>query len=137
LIDLGGHRIELQINGCCVLLAGNELPWFAPAADMKNCPPREADANELRIALSHSPDQFAWARHWEFDLLLAGHTHGGQCRLPIVGPIVAPSRHGVHYASGTFFESPTVMHVSRGISGTTPLRYNCPPELAKLTLIGS
>ena len=53
----------------------------------------------------------------------------------LVGPIVAPSRYGVRYASGTFFESPTVMHVSRGISGTTPLRYNCPPELAKLTLV--
>lgn len=137
LIDLGGRRVELQVNGCSVLLAGNELPWFAPAADMSDCRPREADANELRIALSHSPDQFAWARRWDFDLLLAGHTHGGQCRLPVVGPIVAPSRYGVRYASGTFFESPTVMHVSRGISGTAPLRYNCPPELAKLTLIGS
>ncbi len=135
LIDLGGRRVASQINGCRVLLAGNELPWFAPAADMTDHPPREARADELRIALSHSPDQLAWARRWDFDLLLAGHTHGGQCRLPIVGPIVAPSRHGVRYASGTFFENPTVMHVSRGISGTTPVRYNCPPELAKLTLV--
>ena len=47
------------------------------------------------FCLSHSPDQFAWARRWDFDLMLAGHTHGGQICLPIVGPIVCPSWHGV------------------------------------------
>ena len=66
--------------------------------------------------------------------MLAGHTHGGQVRLPWIGAIVAPSRHGVRYASGTFFEPPTVMHVSRGLSAEKPLRWNCAPELTKLTL---
>ena len=67
----------------------------------------------------------------------AGHTHGGQIRLPIVGPIVAPSRYGVKYASGLFHEPPTLMHVSRGVCGVHPLRFNCPPELALLTLVSN
>jgi predicted MPP superfamily phosphohydrolase len=47
---------------------------------------------------------------------------------------VAPSLHGVKYASGTFHEGATVLHVSRGLSGLHPLRWNCPPELTKLVL---
>jgi uncharacterized protein len=101
---------------------------------MPSCPPRTADGSQLRILLSHSPDQFAWARRWDFDLMLAGHTHGGQIRLPIVGPVVCPSRHGVKYAGGTFYSYPTLMHVSRGISAEAPIRLNCRPELSRLVL---
>lgn len=134
LINLGGRFLEAEICGESVLLAGNELPWIAPAADMTFAPSRRADGRPLRILLSHSPDQFAWAKEHDFDLMLAGHTHGGQIRFPIVGPIVAPSRHGAKYASGTFYESPTLMHVSRGVTGLLPVRYNCPPELTRLVL---
>jgi uncharacterized protein len=84
--------------------------------------------------LAHTPDRLRWAREHEIDLVIAGHTHGGQIRAPLLGPIVAPSHHGVRYASGTFFESPTLMHVSRGVSGLTPLRWNCSPEITRLVL---
>jgi predicted MPP superfamily phosphohydrolase len=84
--------------------------------------------------LAHSPDQFGWAQANEVDLMLAGHNHGGQVCLPLLGPIVAPSLHGVRYGSGTFRAGNTVMHVSRGTSSLTPLRWNCPPEIAVLTL---
>jgi uncharacterized protein len=133
-VDLGGCWKRLEVNGAEIVLAGNELPWFKPAAEMSDCPARPTELRQLRILLSHSPDQFGWARRWDFDLVLAGHTHGGQIRLPIVGPIVAPSLHGVKHASGTFFSSPTLMHVSRGISAEEPIRLNCPPELTKLVL---
>ena len=53
--------------------------------------------------------------------MLAGHTHGGQIRMPITGPILAPSLYGTKYASGTFYEVPTLLHVSRGVSGLTPV----------------
>jgi predicted MPP superfamily phosphohydrolase len=66
--------------------------------------------------------------------MLAGHTHGGQICFPLIGPILAPSHYGVRYAAGTFDLPPTLMHVSRGVSGLQPLRFNCPPELAKLVL---
>jgi predicted MPP superfamily phosphohydrolase len=84
--------------------------------------------------LAHTPDQIEWARVHDFDLMLAGHTHGGQIQLPGFGAVLSPSRYGVEYAEGTFYEHPTLMHVSRGISGTRQLRLNCPPELTKLIL---
>ncbi len=134
LIDLGGRWQTIEIHGQPILLAGNELPWFAPAADLKSCPRPPRHGRLLRIAVAHSPDQYPWAQSYDFDLLLAGHTHGGQIRFPVIGPVFSPSRFGVKYCAGTFYEDPTLMHVSRGISGTRPLRFNCPPEITKLTL---
>ena len=115
-----------------MLLAGNELPWFKPAADPRTFPPRSEVP--LRIVLAHSPDQLEWARQADGDLMLAGHTHGGQIRLPLIGPVLSPSLKGVHYASGLFYEPPTILNVSRGLSGEVPLRMNCTPEIVHLTL---
>jgi predicted MPP superfamily phosphohydrolase len=128
-----GPKADLN-SGAHVLLAGNELPWFRNVPDMSECPQAIEGRRPLRLLLSHSPDQIVWARRHGFDLVLAGHNHGGQIRLPLIGPVCSPSRFGVKYACGVFDESPTLMHVSRGISGKTPLRYNCPPELTKLVL---
>jgi predicted MPP superfamily phosphohydrolase len=134
LIHLGGRRVEIRFRDAPIVLAGNELPWFGSAGVFDDFSPDYANNPPLRILLSHSPDQFEWARLHDFDLMLAGHNHGGQVRLPILGPIVAPSRSGVRYASGAFKAGSTVMHVSRGTSCLTPLRYNCPPEIALLIL---
>ena len=130
LIDLGSRATTVAINGQCIALAGNEMPWIVPGPDVSLLP---ADAG-LRIALSHAPDQIGWGRRHRFDLLLAGHNHGGQVRLPIVGAVASPSRYGARYACGVFYARPTVMHVSRGVSGELPLRWNCPPEISLLTL---
>jgi len=133
-VDLGGRWRTVEIRGEQVILAGNELPWFAPAADMDACPPRSEDGRPLRIVLTHSPDQLAWAQAYDVDLLLAGHTHGGQIRIPLIGPILSPTREGVRYASGVFHAPPTIMHVTRGVSGELPIRLNCPPEMSHLVL---
>ena len=66
--------------------------------------------------------------------MLAGHTHGGQIRIPFIGALISPSHYGFRYAGGVFFEPPTVLHVSRGLAGLHQLRFNCPPELPLLTL---
>ena len=135
LVDLGRRWTQIEVEGCPIVLAGNELPWFVPAADMSDCPASDGKSSPLRILLSHAPDQLPWARGNKIDLMLAGHTHGGQVQFPVVGPVLSPSRFGVRYASGTFYEQPTLMHVSRGISGTRHLRINAPPELTKLKLV--
>ncbi len=131
IVDLGSRKIRTRIRGVDVLLAGNECPWFPP-------PPPIPDADDTQrpfsILLSHAPDTIQWARRQGFDLLLAGHTHGGQIRFPVIGPVVCPSRYGVHYASGLFHVPPTLMHVSRGLSGVHTLRFNCPPEITLLQL---
>jgi uncharacterized protein len=132
-IDLGAGPRHVEIRGQSVLLAGNERPWF-PLADSLSATLASEGAEAFRILLAHSPDQFTWARQHDFDLMLAGHTHGGQICLPGIGPVVCPSRYGIRYAGGTFVIPPTLMHVSRGVSNLFPLRLLCPPEMTKLVL---
>ena len=127
--DLGGHWLQRRLRGHPVTLVGNERPWFPGPAE----PPSEREPG-MRIAVCHSPDQIDWARRCGVRLMLAGHTHGGQGRLPLIGPVLSPSRYGSRYASGQFHLPPTTMHVSRGLSGVHLLRIHCPPELALLIL---
>jgi len=134
LVDLGGRWLEVEIRGERVVLAGNEAPWFRPAADLRSAPPSSLRGGPLRIALAHCPDQFGWARRAEADLLLVGHTHGGQVCLPGIGAIFSPCLQGVRYIRGTYAAPPTVMHVSQGISAELPFRFRCPPEAAMLVL---
>jgi len=134
LIDLGGRSTVLNVRNRRLLLAGNELPWIGPAAEVK-APADAADSHvAARLLLAHTPDQYSWARLRGFDLMLAGHTHGGQIVFPLIGPLVIPSRYGAKYAAGVFYEPPTVLHVSRGLSAEHPIRINCPPELVRLVL---
>jgi predicted MPP superfamily phosphohydrolase len=133
--DVGGRCVATgfsRSDGQAVVgqVLGNERPWFgAPATEQIG-----GSAAEFRLLLSHSPDQIWWARRHHVHLMLAGHTHGGQGRLPLVGPLLSPSFHGSRFASGQFYKPPTTMHVSRGLSGTHLLRINCRPELSLLTL---
>ncbi len=126
--DLGSRALKKKLGGVESLIIGNEHPWFErPSIDPQ---PNE----DFRLLLSHSPDQFGWARRHNVTLMLAGHTHGGQGRLPIIGPLLSPSFHGSRYASGDFYRTPTTMHVTRGLAGTHLIRINCRPELSLLTL---
>ncbi len=128
--DLGGRA--LLVEGIPLLLAGDERPWFSGEAVMPETTGQRQPP--LRVLLAHTPDRFAWARSHGFDLMLAGHTHGGQIRFPLIGPVVCPSRHGTRFAEGFFYQSPTLMHVSRGTGSLFPLRIGCPPEMTRLVL---
>ncbi len=123
-----GRWTNLSWNGWTIRLTGNELPWYRAARTLGPEPP-SGNGQLLKILLSHSPDQFGWAVALKFNLVFAGHTHGGQIRLPLIGPIIAPSRHGVRFAGGDFERDGVLMHVSRGLSSDDPVRWNCPPEL--------
>lgn len=126
--DLGSRALATRLRTTDALMIGNEYPWF----ERPELPPPNGD--EFRFLISHSPDQITWARRHGVGLMLAGHTHGGQGRLPLAGPILSPSIHGSRYASGDFFKSPTTMHVTRGLGGVHLLRINCRPELSLLVL---
>ena len=134
--DLGARSKCVEFAGEEIFFVGSERPWFDnPARNQHELETmNEREQASLRIGVSHSPDQIQWARNLELDLLLCGHTHGGQVRLPWIGPVVAPSRFGSRYASGWFDCSPTLMHVSRGLSGTHPLRIACAPEVSSIVL---
>ena len=132
LIAVSGAWHEVDVDGAKIVITGNELPWYR--AVNKLPPPEKQPDSDFAILLSHSPDQIDWARDYKFDLMFAGHTHGGQIAFPIIGPIVAPSKYGVRFAAGTFQIGSILMHVSRGISGDDPIRINSPPELGLFTL---
>jgi predicted MPP superfamily phosphohydrolase len=89
-----------------------------------------------RIILSHNPDaaEIADPRH-RIDLMLSGHTHGGQISLPVIGPPVAPSAYGEKYLGGLCQGPSCPVVVSRGVGlAGVPLRLGVPPELGVITL---
>jgi predicted MPP superfamily phosphohydrolase len=126
--DVAGRSISVEHRGHRLEIAGTERPWMGAH------PKFTGAADDFRLLLSHTPDHFAWARAQGVDVMLAGHNHGGQVVLPVIGPVFAPSRYGVRYAAGAFWADPTLLYVSRGLSGRHPLRLNCPPELTRLVL---
>jgi hypothetical protein len=86
------------------------------------------------IALTHTPDIFPELPD-RFRLLLAGHTHGGQVNLPLLGRLVVPSQYGSRYAIGHISENGRHLFVTPGI-GTSilPVRFRVPPEISLITL---
>jgi uncharacterized protein len=89
------------------------------------------------IVISHSPD-FVDALPEKIDLVLAGHTHGGQVVLPFFGPLVTASRLPRRYAADLHDYEGTPLHVSRGVGMergfAPPVRFLCPPEVCVLQL---
>lgn len=93
------------------------------------------------ILLYHSPDLIAEAQTYPIDLYLAGHTHGGQIRLPFWGAIVTNSTYGKKYEAGLFHEGNLFMYVSRGIGlegwQMPRARFLCPPEVVNIEIKGN
>ena len=85
------------------------------------------------IAFTHHPDLIDVVRR-RVDLLLCGHTHGGQIRFPFFGAVVVPSKHEATYATGFHRVGAVLMYVSRGIGAIPPVRILCRPEIAAFTL---
>jgi hypothetical protein len=94
---------------------------------------------ELTVLLYHTPDLIETAAQVGIDLYLAGHTHGGQVRLPWFGAILTASRYGKRYEAGMYQENETLLYVSRGIGmegqGMPRVRFLCPPEIVYLELL--
>jgi hypothetical protein len=127
---LSGRWEVIDIKGDPLVVAGTEVPWMGRLPDLAAAPP-----DAFRMLLSHTPDNAPWASRAGFDLVLAGHNHGGQVRLPVIGPVFMPSRYGCRYDMGAFQIGGTLIHVSRGVSGKHPYRFGCKPELTKIVLM--
>jgi len=89
-----------------------------------------------RIVVSHDPDVFAyWPAPLRLDLMLSGHTHGGQAWLPFVGPPYVPSQFGFRFLGGLMRDADRQLYVSRGVGCSgVPIRWRCPPELTVVIL---
>jgi uncharacterized protein len=121
-------RTRLIVNNETVDIIGVRF-WTKRPTDFASLTHGAADAS---ILLAHDPRRLAEAVSLKIPLVLSGHTHGGQVVLPVIGAVAAEK---FPIASGTVRRDQTTMFVSRGV-GTVyvPIRINCPPEVAVLTL---
>ncbi len=96
----------------------------------------EFNSNTFTILLSHRPELFELYANYKFDLVLSGHAHGGQIRIPFIGGLVAPNQWLLpKYDSGLYEKDNTKMIVSRGIGNSVlPFRINNNPELIYITI---
>lgn len=90
----------------------------------------EVPDDEFSILLSHTPEIYRLAAHANFNLLLSGHTHGGQICLPGKIPITLDSDLPRHMGSGPWVYRDLIGYTSVGAgSSVVPVRFNCPPEI--------
>jgi len=124
-------RTRVNIKGDVLDIVGIRF-WTKRASDIA---PLMRGSTAHTMLLAHDPRRLAEAASLGIPLVLSGHTHGGQVVLPIVGAIAA-QKFPVVWGMGR--REGTVMFVSRGV-GTiyVPVRVNCPPEVAVLTLEAS
>lgn len=126
-----GEATRLQQGSDSLLLLGGERPAGAEVDRLVTAHPGRGP----RILLAHSPDVLLDSPLERIDLILTGHTHGGQIRIPFVGAMVTMTRVGRRYASGLHRVGATWLYVNRGL-GTSfaPVRFACRPEVATFVL---
>ena len=136
---LRNSYLPLERNGSRVWLAGLDdptcgrpKPELAIPASIRNIPGQPV------VLLCHGPDYvrslLTHPAGQAVSLMLSGHTHGGQIRLPFLGAMVLPPG-GKFYPEGEFRVGPIQLYVNRGL-GTVgiPFRFDCPPEITLHTL---
>lgn len=139
-----GHQPEITdlTNRALILEAGGARLCVAGVDDFSRGVPRLDElpppgGRDLTILLAHDPDQAERARdaYDQVDLVLSGHTHGGQVRLPWIGALRNPAIRGDLYEAGLRQRPWTQVYTSRGI-GTShlPVRFLCRPEVAILEI---
>lgn len=131
---LRNESVMLKYGGVSFELAGIEQSYFdgedleAALGTSRPC--------EFSILLTHYPSTVFRLPPGRVDLMLAGHTHGGQIRLPFLGCVWPNDRISRRMARGLHAVGGTLVHVSAGIgvSWPLPIRFNCPPELTALSV---
>ncbi len=145
-IILDNEQVELEREGKSITLAGLADPSFK--ADYLFDDERYVAEGELygllsenegyTVLLSHRPELFDVYSEYGADLILSGHAHGGQFRMPLIGGLYAPHQGFFpEYDGGFYTEGETNMIVSRGIGNSLfPFRVNNRPEVVLIELQG-
>jgi predicted MPP superfamily phosphohydrolase len=114
--------------------------WLVGLADLWTRPQHideviaQVPEGEPIIALTHNPDIFPQVPS-RVNLVLAGHTHGGQVRFPLIGSVVESSRYGERFEKGHVVENGHDLYVTSGIgTSIVPVRFGVPPEIVLLEL---
>jgi predicted MPP superfamily phosphohydrolase len=138
-IDLTHHRTTIKINDVEVALAGLDDPHLERARYERIAGPADPAA-VVRLGVLHSPEPYLLQRFAldGYDLTLAGHTHGGQVRIPFGPAIVTNCGIDVHRARWLHqWDEHMWFHVCAGLGTNpyTPIRFACRPEASLLTLV--
>lgn len=131
---LENESVTLTLDAQTLTLAGLKDPAFADTDYIAALDSLESE--DCTILLSHRPELFDEYVQRGFELVLSGHAHGGQVRLPFVGGVIAPGQ-GIfpEYDGGLYQKNETSMIVSRGIGGyLIPPRVNNRPEVILIEL---
>lgn len=140
---LGDAQVKIEVSGESITVIGVNDPSFladyltSDAAVMdRKLSELSSEDTDFTILLSHRPELFdTYAAH-DMDLVLTGHAHGGQFRLPLIGGLIAPNQ-GLFpkYDDGLYSEGNTNMIVSRGLGNSIiPFRFNNRPEVVLIEL---
>jgi predicted MPP superfamily phosphohydrolase len=133
-VVLINEHIDVERGGSKIYVAGLDDP-YTMRDDLERAL-SGTPLNSFKIILAHSPEAFKKARG-RVNLVLAGHTHGGQVVVPLLGPLYVPLPPGSReYVKGLFVENGTSMYVTSGVGcSLLPMRFLCPPEVASITLV--
>ena len=131
--DLTNRRDELDLGGLAVELLGLDDAHIR-RQDLRVAP--RHSPSRFGIAVMHSPDSAPEVAACGYPFVVAGHTHGGQVRLPLVGALVTNSHLPRRLVSGLIRMGGSFVHVSPGLgtSKYAPFRFLCPPEATLLEL---
>ncbi|WP_019849740.1 metallophosphoesterase [Desulfitobacterium sp. PCE1] len=142
---LEGHGVKILDNRNYKCAKGNSYLWIAGVDDpylhrdeLDQALHGIADS-QPKVLLAHAPNIFMSAAESDIELVLVGHTHGGQVRLPIIGAIVAPGQ-GLFpkYDYGHFTTGSTNMIINGGLGESAlPLRFCSRPEIVLVKLVSS
>jgi predicted MPP superfamily phosphohydrolase len=134
-----------MLSGTCTLVAipnapgvrlcGTETPW-GPTLE-RAAIDAGAPGHAPLLVVSHTPDNVYALHDLGAAAVFAGHTHGGQMRLPVLGAIIIPSAYGRRFDLGRFNVEGTELFVSAGVgSDQPPIRIYCPAELLEVDFHG-
>lgn len=118
-----------------IRLIGVDDPSFGGEANL-DATLEALSSDDFTILLAHRPEEIDKYAKWGIDLVLSGHAHGGQIRIPGIGGVYAPGQGFFpRYTSGEYAVGGTTMIVSRGLGNSVlPLRVNDRPEVVIVTL---
>jgi len=143
----GGTGVRLLRNEAIPVMAGDQVVTLVGVTcerePVQDCEALDAVLSEtppvgFTVLLYHMPDLMPEAAARGIDLYLAGHTHGGQWRVPGYGAVITSSVYGKRYEMGHYVEGATQLYVSRGLGmeglAAPRARFLCPPEVVLLIL---